>query len=1145
MIKTKKKVRKSRNKTKKGGLIVKPKLQNIRLSHFKPFQNLNTDFNKSYLKLQNFNQYNDTVSFLDLLDKYTKKHSNLPMYNNYDINSDILLNSENMFQKIDYTKIINLDTRYTIDTFNKNKSKFIPLDICYYNNILPIIDYSTYNYELKKNMRYIFDINNINFNRNEYSYNNNSPLVGGGYDMPQNKYIIDLLRVFDSMHDFCESRGDVKSIKEISETVMGNTTFYDNILTKYGVTKSNIEVKFMEETENIINSYTEEILTSLPPSTDDELNRLKDNKFLLSKFTDDEINIFDDQNQTESFKITGDQYYIFKINQSISQIKNKMKSQEEYTIQDNYSIFIRSIKQMLNENFPNKKILFEAAAGHDLILRHFVINDKTKYEYAYVENFIPFQTIYSDASMWDSGNSGNKKVMNAKAMINEKTGKLDDIVDNPQKCFNNLTLHGLHIEGNESSAKISIRDKSNVNSDFDKKMLLVKTGPPVSLLSRGDITEINDTFNEFVEEDPDDPQTLQTSQEVKFNPLNRDCSGLAYATVFKRSGDWSQVEYCLKYNCIIYTYDRLCAVYAVYRNCPCIFETSVNDGYYMYFFTGKKDTKSAISSIIKHINKEYSEYTEIQNYMNLIKTYNKEDNLLPDINLKYNLNFQGIDYKFVKDTSLLGGNSCESGMYKNEVRNNVRKMYLSGNKKSRNVCYALEISTNNKDTEIQHDDYILTDMVNLKKIQGISKATDCEFENYSKKHTHPIDTLSWIDTEPINVLDFFNDESIDFNLKLSIFVKKFKLGIYLQSIDNPFELNLILRYDIKYSEEKITLYYTSLSNKGEIKSDCKVNCLDTDSQELGLYYFNYSEYLYQNNCFTETTWALVKDDTTIDLINFTDITNTSNKHFTLSGNRIDSTKLENDNPECGPIVLESTEDIETNYEENIYINTKSKEITTKLLLKSTLSAKLVFPLGAWYIPINLENYKYNLEISDSLNKSLSTEPILTEQIEIDNSKKENSELLDCSIQIDDDTNTTILDTIRENSTLCLSDITGSSTDELITEINKPETLDDENLNNLLTKLNIITNDINQRKEIYLSNCNLGLSIQHFLIDAFNQSNSNDFIKLIISKFIEISSKEINNSSKIFNWLSIYKDELDDILNLNSSISSLAYKNIVC
>ena len=150
MIKTKKKVRKSRNKTKKGGLIVKPKLQNIRLSHFKPFQNLNTDFNKSYLKLQNFNQYNDTVSFLDLLDKYTKKHSNLPMYNNYDINSDILLNSENMFQKIDYTKIINLDTRYTIDTFNKNKSKFIPLDICYYNNILPIIDYSTYNYELKK-----------------------------------------------------------------------------------------------------------------------------------------------------------------------------------------------------------------------------------------------------------------------------------------------------------------------------------------------------------------------------------------------------------------------------------------------------------------------------------------------------------------------------------------------------------------------------------------------------------------------------------------------------------------------------------------------------------------------------------------------------------------------------------------------------------------------------------------------------------------------------------------------------------------------------------------------------------------------------------------------------------------------------------
>ena len=81
--------------------------------------------------------------------------------------------------------------------------------------------------------------------------------------------------------------------------------------------------------------------------------------------------------------------------------------------------FIKSIKKMLNDSFPNKKILFEMlAAGHDLILRHFVINSKDdpNYKWAYDENFIPFETVFSDTGMWDSGNSGNKKVMNATAM---------------------------------------------------------------------------------------------------------------------------------------------------------------------------------------------------------------------------------------------------------------------------------------------------------------------------------------------------------------------------------------------------------------------------------------------------------------------------------------------------------------------------------------------------------------------------------------------------------------------------------------------------------------------------------------------------------------------------------------------------------
>ena len=1160
MIKTKKKNNRIiKNKSKKGGIrlmsnfsVEQPYSRNYKYPQFKSrfkLDNLENPYETNKFNTKKITQLNTNNEFQkfkfnkgdlsNLFDAYDRKYSNKLNDTFEESLIDSTTNTEllNIFDTKDYSKIINLNLHQPINTFNKNKSKFIPLEICYYYNIYPIPDYFTYNQELNQ---IDLSLNTNNFRENNLNNNN---LLGGGYELPKNRYIIDLLKVFDSMHDFCESRGDVKSIKEISETVMGNSSFYDNILSPYGVTKSNIEVKFMEETENIINSYVEEISTSLLPS--EELKRMKENKFLLSKFTDDEINVFDDQTQTESYKKTGDQYYIFKVNQNISQIKSKMKNQDQYKINDSYSIFVRSIKKMLNENFPNKKILFEAAAGHDLILRHFVINDKTKYDYAFVDNFIPFQTIFSDASMWDSGNSGNKKVMNAKAMVDEKTGKLDTIVDNPEKCFNNLTLHGLHIVGNESSAKIAIRDKNNPSTDLDKKLLLVKTGPPVSLLSRGDTNEINDTFSEYLEMDPLNPQLSKTSQEVNFKTLSdkKDCSGLAYATVFKRSGDWSQVEYCLKYNCIIYTYDRLCALYAVYRNCPCIFETNISDSYYMFFFTGKKDTKSAIESIINNIDKEFDEYIEIQNYINLIKTYNKEDILLPDINLKYNLNFNDIDYKFSK--KILGGNNCKPGVFMNVLRNKIRKISLSGIKKSKNVCYSLEISTNNTDTRIDDDNYLLTDMIQLKQLQGISKATDCEFKEYSNKHTHKLDTLEWIDSKPISVLDFFNNKTISFDIKLRKFSEKFKTGIYLQSISNPFEINLIVRYEV-LEENIITLFYTSLSNKGEIKSDCKINCLKSNSEELDLYYFIYSEYLYHNNCVTETTWALLKNDITLNLVNFNDIitdetkNNKKGKYIKLSGYLMDTSKLEHEGEFC-ELENQKSEDNEIDYDIETYINTRSQIIDTKLILKS--KSINLFPLASWYIPVNIEDYKYNVEISDSLNEVLSAEPELTEDIRVDVSKKEESDLLNCSIHINDDTTTKILENIRDDPTLSFLEIVGNPSSDLILEINKPEIIDNENLNNLLKKLNLISNDINQRKELYLSNCYIGKSIQLFLTDAFSKSASNEFIKEIIAKYIEISSKDINNSSKIFNWLSIYKDELDNILTQNSSISSLAYNNI--
>ena len=79
------------------------------------------------------------------------------------------------------------------------------------------------------------------------------------------------------------------------------------------------------------------------------------------------------------------------------------------------------------------------------------------------------------------------------------------------------------------------------------------------MLSRGNIGEINETFEEYLEKGS---KSIRDTSEEQY-PISNSGNGMCYSTVIKRSGDWSQVEYCLKHNAIIYTYDRLCALYAV------------------------------------------------------------------------------------------------------------------------------------------------------------------------------------------------------------------------------------------------------------------------------------------------------------------------------------------------------------------------------------------------------------------------------------------------------------------------------------------------------------------------------------------------------------------------------------------------------
>ena len=122
-------------------------------------------------------------------------------------------------------------------------------------------------------------------------------------------------------------------------------------------------------------------------------------------------------------------------------------------------------------------------------------------------------------------------------------------------------------------------------------------------------------------------------------------------TKYKRSGDWGQVEYCLKYNCILYTYDRLCALYAVYRNCPCIFETCTGDSYYMTLFRGKQNEKDSILSNIHDINLEKENFNDISKTLTIINTKLKnssgkgilsEDSQVYDsLNIQYKVSVDG------------------------------------------------------------------------------------------------------------------------------------------------------------------------------------------------------------------------------------------------------------------------------------------------------------------------------------------------------------------------------------------------------------------------------------------------------------------------------------------------------------------------
>ena len=435
--------------------------------------------------------------------------------------------------------------------------------------------------------------------------------TGGGKDEIHSKAGHSLLRLFDSIHDFASNRGnlDIKTI--INNYDRLNLDIWLNFFKLHNVNKNNVEEKLLEHAESFMADFKEEILGLTTPEElqhncgadcNLEEERLISN-FLIPSVLEsgtykEQINEssvpFDNNMNIKSLsdnpKDPSSKFTIFKLLR-----RDQLKVDE-----DNTKNFFRMIKKKAGEVYSgNPTILFEAGKYNEVI-KHLINNDIDGYE---VDNFKPFNIIYADASIWDSATG--KKIFHAEENPNE-TGNITNKVKNELDCLKILELRGI------------VNDDAIVNYNQEgNKGFTIHTGPPVSELSQATTSiKINKILGNKLYDINDKEYSHDTPTKISQKNENSLCNAL----IIKRSGDWSQVEFCKKYNVVLYTFDRLCALYAIFRNCPCIFESFKGDSYYITLFSGQTNKKDGCINLIKDISKIRNKYNTIKENLDILKS---------------------------------------------------------------------------------------------------------------------------------------------------------------------------------------------------------------------------------------------------------------------------------------------------------------------------------------------------------------------------------------------------------------------------------------------------------------------------------------------------------------------------------------------
>jgi len=395
------------------------------------------------------------------------------------------------------------------------------------------------------------------------------------------RIVLNFLKVCDSVHDFNDGKRANIELIDIIKSFFGTVVDADMVIAKNifcgyisDMNISTLEEKLLDNTYDILFHLLLRIMNDTTIFT----------KIIGGKLSEEQSVILLKQifeksscitrlinNMLSATKIlkenTDGVYPLIKEDYSIFKFKTSRKSWDNVNDpnEETYLNNLTRLGQCALNYYPNKKLHFEAS---------------NYYGYTqYLCREIGFDMVYSDTSLWDSGSNKTRPLHkhNIESLpLEEKHGEgqtIDSDLSNPwpkkigniNQCVHELNLQGLVDNNRKAEYSLHVIEDNMTTMVYSGK---INQGPSVSNLSEN---------NANIEKVFEDSGAEQSG------------GNLCHALFLKRSGDWTQVDCSVKNQLTIVTFDRLCALYAIYKECGCIFTASKQGETYVILYKGKSN----------------------------------------------------------------------------------------------------------------------------------------------------------------------------------------------------------------------------------------------------------------------------------------------------------------------------------------------------------------------------------------------------------------------------------------------------------------------------------------------------------------------------------------------------------------------------